>query len=293
MVTFEQQSMMYTALVTDVLASAESEYAFISAGAFKRLIERGNFQAANQIYVSEIIARFHAAALITLRRNLAWLSSLEAANAKGELFAFCASLRGLIESSADSFFSLQFAPQNIARNYALLRSCLRGNERTAFHSFRELEDWGLHFLQAGKYDDERLPKEHYKARRVCEYIDTIDSNPFFGKVYPLYQKLCQLTHPSRESTYLFFTETGEHGWRVGPFDYATIRGELLTVPGVDYDAILHSSFNVALLTLWLIDRLEEAGMRCPRIREVSFESMAHFAEIQRLLDSSEMEHRKQ
>jgi hypothetical protein len=293
MTKFEQQAMFYKSLVTDVLASAESEYAFISRTAFRLLIEQGRFQEANQIYVREIIARFHAAALITLRRNLEWLTSLEATNADSKLLGFCVSLRGVIESSADSFFSLQYVPQNIARNYALVRSCLHGNVATGMHTFKELEDWGLHFLQAGKYDDKSLPEEHYKAKQPWEYINAIDSNPFFGKVYPLYQKLCQFTHPSRETAYLFFTEIEEYKWRVGPYDYATMHGELLTMPEVDYDAILQSSFNSALLILWLIDRLEEEGMRCPKIREVSFESMAHFADIQQWLDASEMEHRKQ
>jgi len=217
MSVIEEQISHYQPLIEDLLASAESRYRFTSDPYFRNLVSRGNLADPNQIYVLEILARFHAGALITFRRNLSWIEAIQSSYAQSSFFAFTASLRGMIESSADTYFSLRHAPLNLASYFQILKSCVSGAESTKIHLFKDLEDWGIHFLEAGKYDDKSRDKSHYKAKMTWEYIDAIDSDPFFGKVYPLYQELCQVTHPSRESTYLYFSEQ-DHEWIVHPVD---------------------------------------------------------------------------
>ena len=161
-------------------------------------------------------------------------------------------------------------------------NCISGAESTKWHLFKELEDWGIHFLEAGKYDDRSLHKDHQKAKKTWEYINSIDSDPFFGKVYPLYQELCQITHPSRESTYLYFSKANDH-WVVQPFDFQSRVNQLLNMPEVDYTAIFQGSFNSALIAIWLIDQFRVTGMRCPVVRKVNFESIGGFKDIKEIV----------
>ncbi|UCE51298.1 MAG: hypothetical protein JSV31_18795 [Desulfobacterales bacterium] len=62
-------------------------------------------------------------------------------------------------------------------------SCINGKESKKIHLFKELEDWGLHFLEAGKYEDKSLEKEHFKAKQSWEYLNAID---WEGALKPIY-----------------------------------------------------------------------------------------------------------
>ena len=282
MTILQKQIAHYCPLITEIVDSSESRYLFTSQAYFETLVRDRKFADVNRIYVLEIISRLHATALITLRRNLSWIEAVETSYEQSAFFAFCSSLRGMIESSADSFFSLRYVPKNLASHFYLLASCIAGAESTKWHIFKEMEDWGIHFLEAGKYEDVSLNKDHYKAKKTWEYINSIDSDPFFGKVYPFYQKLCQIIHPSRESTYLYFSKANDH-WMVQPFDFRSRVSQLLRMPEVDYAAIFQGSFNLALITIWIIDQFCVTGMRCPKVRMVNFESIGGFKEIKDMM----------
>jgi hypothetical protein len=158
----------YKPLVRQVIASAETEYFFTSILYHQLLRKKGKTAEMNRNYVLEIVFRFHAASLITLRRNLLWIESIETSRQHSRLFAFCASLRGFIESSADSFYSLRYAPQNLATYFKTIKDCIDGKETQNIHLFKELEDWGIHFLEAGKYENKALKEEHFKAKSPCQ-----------------------------------------------------------------------------------------------------------------------------
>jgi hypothetical protein len=79
----------------------------------------------------------------------------------------------LIEAAADSFYSLKYVPQNLANHYKIFKRCIEKKENKKLHLFKELEDWGIHFLEAGKYENKDLPQEHFKAKATWEYIKTI------------------------------------------------------------------------------------------------------------------------
>ncbi len=281
----EQQTRQYVPLLERVLDSAQSRYLFIHESSFKELVEREHYSHSNKIYVQEILYYFHAAALVTIRRNLSWIRALDVARESGAFFSFCSSLRGLIESAADSFYSLRYAPQNLARYSSVLCSCLQGKEEEQQHNFKKLEDWGIHFLAAGKYEDPNLPKEHYKARPTWEYIKAIDVDGEIKCVYPLYERLCQFTHPSRETAYLFFREQG-HEWSVRAVDERALIHELENGYDQEYDEILQKSFNTALIVIWLIDRFGVEGLDCPEIRLINLEDIGEFRKVLRLLSES-------
>lgn len=83
-----QQINHYKPLVNKILDSVESRYFFTNAIYHQNLITKGQYSDANRIYVLEIIYRFHAASLITLRRNLSWIESIESFHEKSAFFGF-------------------------------------------------------------------------------------------------------------------------------------------------------------------------------------------------------------
>jgi len=58
----------------------------------------------SKIYWEDILYRAHIASLLSLFKVRRWFQGME--NNHDNYYGFCSSLRGLIESCADSFFSL-------------------------------------------------------------------------------------------------------------------------------------------------------------------------------------------
>lgn len=281
----------YKPLVQQIRASAETGYVFTSVDYHRQLMQKGRFAELNRNYVDEIIFRFHAASLITLRRNLLWIESIEGSQRNSNLFAFCAALRGFIESSADSFYSLRYAPQNLATYFTTIKSCINGKESQRVHLFKQLEDWGIHFIEAGKYENKVLKEDHFKAKSTWEYLKAIDSEKALKPVYPLYQKLCQITHPSRDTTYLFFRKTDEYIWGVCNIDEGREIAAIVQSHDTEYEEVFQKSFNTALIVLWIIDLLSIEGLRCPKIRAIDFTGIPEFNKVKKIISSNQTVHR--
>lgn len=276
----------YKPLVQQIVASAETAYVFTSLNDHLQLIQNGQFAEANRNYVAEIIYRLHAASLITLRRNLSWIESIEGSQRNSNLFAFCASLRGFIESSADSFYSLRNVPLTLATNFKTIKSCMDGKESQRIYTCEELEDWGIHFMEAGKYENKDLKEDHFKAKKTWEYLKAIDSEKALKPVDTLYQKLCQITHPSRDTTYLFFRQTDEYRWGVCDIDEELEIAAIVQLHDAAYEEIFQKSFNTALLLLWIIDSFSIEGLRCPQIRVIDFTGIPEFSQAKKIISSN-------
>jgi hypothetical protein len=286
----KEQINHYKPLVQRIIASAETGYVFTSIDYHKQLVQNREFAEANQNYVDEIIFRFHAASLITLRRNLSWVESIEGAQRNSNLFGFCASLRGLIESAADSFYSLRYAPQNLATYFNTIKRCVERKETGSILLFKELEDWGLHFMEAGKYENKNLNERHFKAKSTWEYLKAIDSEKALKPVYPLYQKLCQITHPSRETTYLFFRQNDDYVWSVSEIDEKLEISRIVQSCDVEYEEVFQKSFNTAMILLWIIDLLSIEGLQCPMIRSIDFTTIPEFNKVRKIISSNQSFH---
>ena len=275
----------YKPLIHRVLDSGRAKYTFTNVLYHQLLISKKQFADANRNYALEIIYRFHAASLITLRRNLAWIESIQLAKNNSLYFAFCSSLRGLIESAADSFYSLRYVPQNLATYFKTIKTCIENKEKKRLHLFKELEDWGIHFLEAGKYEDKKLDKEHFKAKSTWEYLKSIDSESALKPVYPLYQKLCQITHPSRETTYLFFKSKNDH-WVVEDINEKEEIEKLENSYDKEYEEFFQKSFNTSLLILWIIDLLPIEELKCPIVRNINFNDIGEYRKIKKIILSN-------
>ncbi len=274
----------YIPLINQVLESGRSKYFFTNVLYHQLLISKRRFAEANRNYVLEITYRLHAASLITLRRNLAWIDSIQLARNHGSYFAFCSSLRGLIESASDSFYSLSDVPQNLATYFNVFKKCLEKKENRKIN-LKELEDWGIHFLEAGKYENKELPQEHFKAKSTWEYIKSIDTESTLKPIYSLYQELCQITHPSRETTYLFFKGKDDH-WFVDNINEKEQIERIEKSYDVEYEDVFQQSFNSSLIILWLIDLLPVEELKCPFVRKINFNGVGEYRKIRKIISSN-------
>jgi hypothetical protein len=175
----------------------EWRYRFISDDDFRELTD---LTTQAKVYWSEMLCRTHIVVLVSWFKALRWLESLN--NNIDNFYGFCSNLRSLIESCADSFYTLRFAPLTISKDYRAIYESIHNNS-PIFLTHEPLEKILLHFIQGTKLSKEQrqaYPSE-YNAKQIVEYLSSIEGGN--EKIIQLYGYLCGVSHPAYESTQLF------------------------------------------------------------------------------------------
>ena len=177
-------------------------HSFLSNDLYWSVIQKTPEQAMS-IYWTEMLARCHFAAVSALARNLAWLDGVCVAVEHSMYLPMCTNLRSLMESSADSWATLRRVPGTLESQFSRILSALNSTSREILMC-EELEDCLIHFSHARKPnrdDKSSVPKSHI-AEEPWKYLKKWGDSGA-GEVQELYGFLCQLTHPARESVFIF------------------------------------------------------------------------------------------
>jgi hypothetical protein len=267
-----------------VLKEPRPKYMFVTDDLFRELVVNKRFGMANRFYTAELFAHIHIAALISLQRNLKWINAIKLSYENNSYFGFCANLRSFIESAADSFFSLKLAPSTLVKNHENFRLCMAGKQTKAIVTCEEMENLAIHFLQAGKHDDKTQPEKHFKAKKVMEYIESIDEGTPGNPIYTLYQKLCQVIHPARQSARLFLKQHPDGMWSVEECnDGKLIADEWVNTNNATFAVLFQKTFNASFLSLYFLDEIDRLNLPCPVIRTFNFSKVDGFSRMQQTL----------
>jgi len=193
----------YIAMIDELgLTNLRTRYIFSKNEDVKPLIldDPGRFM---QIYWGEILARAHLTAITSILRNRHWVSAVIAAAEDKNLLSFAASLRGLIESAADSQTALKHIPRRFAINHAQIMCALSGKLERVNLLDGEMEDKLIHFAYARKLtkaERAEVPESH-QVMKVRDYIDELEEAQVHN-IVECYDKLCDLTHPGASSVWM-------------------------------------------------------------------------------------------
>jgi hypothetical protein len=166
-----------------------------------------SLQESQLVYWSEIIQRVHICGSTSILRLKKWYDASIAAYVAENYYGFCASLRGLIESCADTFYTTSKIMEPIATEFNLINTALKGAALKVLLS-EEIENELIHYMFAmklGKADKEARPESHY-AKHVRTYMDAIKNDA----VDKLYSELCEVSHPSQVSLVPFLFSEDEY-----------------------------------------------------------------------------------
>lgn len=180
-------------------------YKFIKDEDFRQI---DNIPESQLVYWSEIIQRLHACSATTLLRLKKWIEAIQIAFEQKNYYGFCASARGLIEASSDSFYTMGRVIYPIAENFKHIKIATKG-ESTKILLSESIEDHLIHYLLARKLtkpEKDTFPDSH-NAKQVREYLESIKDE----KAIELYAELCQVSHPSTMSLIPFLIEQEEYG----------------------------------------------------------------------------------
>lgn len=176
-------------------------------------LSNGDIRQSQKIYWQEILLRVHFAAVTSLIRTQKWLSGVVLAIETNNVLVFCASLRGFLEATVDSYYSLESSPTSLALNFKKINTALKGELNQPFVS-DEFESKLIHF-QFAKKGRKGLDASNNIARTNAEYIKSFDLENIGIK--ELYSELCEVTHPAASSINCFTEEivvSEHHSYRV-------------------------------------------------------------------------------
>jgi len=159
-----------------------------------------NVGLSSKIYWIEMLYRIHIVVLVSLFKSVKWVDAMN--NNIKNYYGFCSSLRGLIESCADSLYTLINVPLTIANDYKAIYEAVN-NESPIVLLHEKLEAILLHYIQATKLtkEEKEFFPDFYNAKHITEYLSCFKYKN--NEIIELYKFLCGITHPAYESTMIF------------------------------------------------------------------------------------------
>ena len=147
----------------------EWRYVFMDDEEYKEIKD---VERKAQIFWTEMLSRVHIIVLISLFKTMRWMESLN--DTSKNYYGFCASLRGLIESCGDTFYTLRHVPLTLANDYLIIKKQI--NKKSIIITDHEkLQNELLHYIQATKLSSlqkEKYPKS-FNAKQINEYLKSI------------------------------------------------------------------------------------------------------------------------
>lgn len=179
---------------------------------YTQLLRKDGREAHRQYWL-ELLGRAYIASSATIVRTSVWVEGVQSAYQSKNYLAFTASLRGLVESAADSMYALEPAPMTLAQASEHIKMALSDANITEVVLNRELEEKLIHFTYAKKAGrKEEVPAGH-RALQTREYIDTLKR--FAPRLEALYTELCESVHPASNSVAWMLDQTPGVPWRIG------------------------------------------------------------------------------
>lgn len=213
------------------------------------------FQEVQSVYVLGLLERSHLACITSLARTTRWLSSTIRSVEDVNALAFSSSLRGLLESSSDSFHLLPhlFSTLKSSCKYMHIALNYPKDLQGGFIKFEILENLLIHYAYAKRWNKGEEPLPHHRNRSNSEYIGCLESYGVSG-LSELYSELCQLTHPAAPSVFCFVDEK-EKELAFNPNRDSIVINDILRRYQSTIVGLIQLPLNSALMALAIIHRL--------------------------------------
>ncbi len=220
--------------------------------------------AGMRIYWMELVGRIHLAGATAFLRQERWLQAMVSAACGSNYLAFAAAFRGLLESAADIYDSLNGVPTMLLTNRPMIEKALKGELSERVES-QDLENKLLHYSHARKpLPNEPRPPDAQIAKqsRIC--ITRLQGSPS-GALHDCYAELCNIAHPAALSVLAFLQPTSDEELHLrADLDPDQIRA--LTLTHAEALSIsIEAGLNLAVMLLACLNNLRHHDSVTPII----------------------------
>lgn len=228
------------------LSTRAVKYSFSSPEDFERLIVHDT-PRAQRIYWQELVGRAHFAAVTSILRSAQWVKGTNLSREQDLYLPFCANLRSLIESAADSLTGVSGVAQTFAKNRIAVNRAL-SLKSTQITINSELESQLIHFSHGRKLAKDELAPSSHAVKSARHYIEQLEKLGL-AQAHTIYGMLCQVTHPAADSVSHFLSQTGESEFALFPHNDDVAIAALIQKHKTFLHALLRYAFNQPIILL--------------------------------------------
>ncbi len=252
-------------------------YNFISIDEYRRTLEEDT-RKGNRVYWDEMLQRTHLAASCAIIRQKRWLDGLIQCAKVGNYLSFAASYRGLLESVADSHYTLSGVAPTLATNFSAIRLALSG-QLDEIQGNEELENRLIHFTHARKIKKGESASDEHRAKTSKEYLLHLQAG-IKADALKCYERLCETVHPAVHSLSWMIRIRKDGGAMLidTSGDIHHIRGFCEEHHDLMRD-LLVIGFNQPAITLKVLNKFEQRGSYTPAMDSISFETIKAWRDL--------------
>lgn len=245
------------------LSAGSITYEFFPPEDFERLLIHQP-PRAQRIYWHELVGRAHFAAVSSILRSAQWLEGVQVSCDRDLFLPFCANLRSLIESAADSLTGLSGVAQAFAENRVAVNEAL-SMKSSQFMISKEIEDQLIHFSHGRKLAKDEVAPQSHSAKSARSYIEILERLGL-AQAHAVYGFLCQVTHPAADSVSHFLSQTGDLKFSLFPRNDRVAIAALVQKHEAFLHALLRYAFNQPIILLRVLLHID---LREYHSREIS------------------------
>jgi hypothetical protein len=228
-----------------------------------------------RVYLLGVLERCHLTSITSLARANSWLKSSLSELESGNLLGFSASLRGLLEATADTHDVSDIMVNQLYNLFPFIYLRVKQRNNTAPPVvLKFLEDRLIHFSYARRQAKGSVPMPEHTNKTNAQYIKAIEDSGAVG-AKDLYQLLCELTHPAAPSVGCFLKESE----RDIVLDFSQedhIINKIITEYSETIKSLVTKTVNSALVSIILLRKL---GVDVPAPRQEYFSDMPVIVKI--------------
>lgn len=276
----------YAPVVTAALARAGPfEHKFLDDELWREQLETGaiTLEIQNRTVAVELLITAHLHALTSLARSMRWFEAAWRERRAMSLLGFAATCRCLIEAIGDTVYSLTRIPGTIVDNRVALKHAVTGIMGQSIFCSAEIEAEFIHFEHGRKLKkaEKKLLAPAHEGKLAFEYVDRLVEVGLYGAKV-LYDELCQLSHPSKNSITLFYAPSDDGGLTANGDREASALSDLIRAHRDTLWKLPPAAFNSGLQILSVLVKFN-IFPRIPELRQFPYIGAPQWPELERKL----------
>lgn len=278
------EASQYIPIIEKILSECGSyNYEFLNEEDFKDLIRRDVAESQAQ-YIKELLYRSHFVSMSAIARNFQWLEGMKCAYEAGLYLPFAASMRCFLESTADSYFSLQSLCTTLSKNIGTINDTIN-KCTTQFGIFTELENFLIHYTHARRLEKTEIAPDSHEAKTAAKYIRDLEEKSS-AQVQRCYSELCQLSHPAAQGVLHMMVPVSETEFMF-EHGHGEVKIEaLLSKYRQDFVSLLTFSFNPSILALKVINYVDWSHLHVEPINEINMNNIVAWNKCKKNIDEA-------
>ncbi|MFT5297876.1 MAG: hypothetical protein ACI9YH_003915 [Colwellia sp.] len=256
-------------IIEEILSEVRNhKYHFMKEDEFTSLAQSSPYEGQSQ-YMKELLYRANFGSLSAIAKNCEWLRGMHNSYEAGLYLPFASSFRCLIESVADSYFSLSNLCTTLSKNIKSINDSIKQNSKDIYIC-TDLENQLIHYSHARRLNSGESAPDSHKAETVARYVKKLDEETNSG-FYDCYSELCQLSHPAAQGVLHMMIPINEQDF-IFEHKFGKQKIDILLERHQDkFSALLTFAFNPSILALKVINHIQFNELHVEPINELNLD----------------------